>query len=63
MKIINNRNNSEGQVVYLVVLALFGMAILATLGASLTKVLWSGFGILFLAVFIWSLVSRRYPRN
>lgn len=51
-------NQHDGQVIYLVVLALFGMAVLATLGESLVKVLWSGFGIVCTSAFIWLSANR-----
>jgi hypothetical protein len=63
MKIVNSRDNDERQSIFLVLLALLSMAILATLGESLVKVLWSGFGILFLAIFIWSLANGRHSKN
>lgn len=63
MKKLDNWNKNEGRLVFALVMALFIMALFATLGASLERVLWYGFGFVMLNVIMWSIADGRFRRK
>jgi len=63
MRKLDNWNKNESRIIFVLVMTFFIMALFATLGASLERVLWYGFGFIFLNVISWSIADGRFHRK
>jgi hypothetical protein len=63
MRKLDNWNKNESRIVFAIVMTLFIMALFSTLGDSAQRVLWYGFGFMFLNVLSWSIADGRFRKK